>query len=212
MPLTCVMGMFRQSPLRLRKFHSECSCSIMASVRRTTPDELEILRVAGLIGVVLIALIALLLVRKPFGSKLVVKAYFSDAMSLRPGAPVRLAGVDIGSVKSVRARPELKEAPAEVVMVLTPLYELKIPSDSIASLATAGILGETYVQIDAARASGPPLEANAVLKTIPTTQISTHEILEKVEEMVSEKCGCDSRKKGDAVDPSARKPELSDQL
>ena len=72
-------------------------------------------------------------------------------------------------------------------MVLSPLYELKIPNDSIASLATAGILGETYVQIDAARASGPPLEANAVLKTIPTTQISTHEILEKVEEMVSEK-------------------------
>jgi phospholipid/cholesterol/gamma-HCH transport system substrate-binding protein len=104
-------------------------------------------RVAGLIGVVLIALIALLLVGKPFGHKLVVKAYFSDAMSLRAGAPVRLAGVDIGSVKSVRARPELKEAPAEVVMVLIPSYELKIPNDSTASLMTAGILGETYVQL-----------------------------------------------------------------
>jgi phospholipid/cholesterol/gamma-HCH transport system substrate-binding protein len=95
-------------------------------------------RVAGLLGVVLIALIALLLVRKPFSDKMVVKAYFSDAMSLRAGAPVRLAGVDIGSVKSVRARPELKEAPAEVVMVLTPSYELKIPNDSTASLATGG--------------------------------------------------------------------------
>ena len=89
--------------------------------------------------------------------------------------------------------------------MLTPSYELKIPSDSTASLTTAGILGETYVQIDAARASGPPLEANAVLKTIPTTQLSTHEILEKVEEMVSTKCGCDSPKKGDAPEPSVRK-------
>ena len=71
-------------------------------------------RVAGLIGAVLIALIALLLVRKPFGDTLVVKPYFSDAMSFRPGAPVLLAGVDIGSVTSVRARPELKEAPSEV--------------------------------------------------------------------------------------------------
>ncbi len=162
-------------------------------------------RVAGLLGVVLIALIALLLVRKPFSDKMVVKAYFSDAMSLRAGAPVRLAGVDIGSVKSVRARPELKEAPAEVVMVLTPSYELKIPNDSTASLATAGVLGETYVQIDAARASGAPLEANAVLKTVPTTELSTHEILEKVNEMLSEKCGCGSPKKGDAADPSVRK-------
>jgi len=162
-------------------------------------------RGAGLVGVVLITLIALLLERKPFGHEIVIKAYFSDAMSLRAGASVRLAGVDIGSVKSVRARPELKEAPAEVVMVLAPSYELKIPNDSTASLTTAGILGETYVQIDAARASGPPLEANAVLKTIPTTQLSTHELLEKVEEMVSEKCGCDSRKKGDAADSSVRK-------
>jgi phospholipid/cholesterol/gamma-HCH transport system substrate-binding protein len=162
-------------------------------------------RVAGLVGVVLIALIVLLLARKPFGHEIMIKAYFSDAMSLRAGAPVRLAGVDIGSVKSVRARPELKEAPAEVVMVLTPSYELKIPNDSTASLTTAGLLGETYVQIDAARASGPPLEANAVLRTIPTTQLSTHEILEKVEQMVSQKCGCDSPKKGDSADPSVKK-------
>jgi phospholipid/cholesterol/gamma-HCH transport system substrate-binding protein len=162
-------------------------------------------RVAALVGVVLIALIALLLVRRPFSHQTLVKAYFADAMNLRAGAAVRLAGVDIGSVKSVRVRPELKEAPAEVIMAFTPSYELRIPNDSTASLSTAGILGETYVQIDAARASGPPLQENAVLKTIPTTQLSTLEILEKLEEMVSEKCGCDSRKNADAADPSIKK-------
>jgi ABC-type transporter Mla subunit MlaD len=150
-------------------------------------------------------LIALLLARKPFRHEVVIKAYFSNAMSLRAGAPVRLAGVEIGSVKSVRARPELKEAPAEVVMVLTPSYELKVPNDSTALLATAGILGQTYVEIDATRASGPPLETNAVLKAIPTTQLSTHELLERVEEMMSEKCGCGSSKRGDAADQSVKK-------
>jgi len=35
--------------------------------------------------------------------------------------------------------------------------------------------------------------------------ISTHDILETVEEMITEKCGCDSRKKGDAADPSVSK-------
>jgi hypothetical protein len=120
------------------------------------------LRVAGLVGLALAAFIALLFVREPFGHKLVVKAYFSNAMSLRNGAPVRLAGVDVGSVRSVRARPELKEAPAEVVMVLTPAYELKIPNDSTVSLATTGVLGSTYVEIDVAHASGAPIGSNVL--------------------------------------------------
>jgi len=66
---------------------------------------------------------------------------------------------------------EVEDSPSHHLGVLTPSYELKIPNDSTASLTTAGIVGETYVQIDAARASGPPLEAEAVLKTIPTTQL-----------------------------------------
>lgn len=163
------------------------------------------IRVAALVGVVVTALVVLLLVRNRFVHKTVVKAYFSNAMSLRAGAPVRLAGVDIGSVKSVRARPEMKEAPAEVVMVLTPSYELKIPNDSIASLATAGVLGETYVDIEVARASGAPIGTNSVLKTTPTTQLSTQEMLEKFGEILSKRCDCDSGRKVDTTDTTARK-------
>jgi MlaD protein len=163
------------------------------------------IRVAGLIGVVLAALVVLLFARNPFVHKTVVKAYFSNAMSLRAGAQVRLSGVEIGTVKSVRARPEMKEAPAEVVMELTPSYELKIPNDSIASLATAGVLGETYVEIDAAHASGAPIGTNAVLKTIPTTQLSTHEMLEKFGEILAKRCDCDSGRKDDTPDTTARK-------
>jgi len=162
-------------------------------------------RVAGLAGVVLAVLGALLLVREPSGHKMVVKAYFSNARILRAGAPVRLAGVDIGSVKSVHVRPELKEAPAEVVMVLTPSYELNIPNDSTATLATAGVLGETYVEIDAAHAAGAPIGTNAVLKTTPTIELTTQEMLEKFGEILSKKCDCDSGKKGDTPDTSVKK-------
>jgi ABC-type transporter Mla subunit MlaD len=55
-----------------------------------------------------------------------VKAYFTNASGLRDGANVRVAGVDVGSVKSVRVRPELKEEPVEVVMVLNPRYEVSV--------------------------------------------------------------------------------------
>jgi phospholipid/cholesterol/gamma-HCH transport system substrate-binding protein len=85
-------------------------------------------------------------------------------MGLRAGAPLGFAGVDRGSVKSVRAKPEVKNSPVEVVMVFNPRYELKIPNDSTVLLETAGILGETFIDLDAARATGPPIGANAVRK------------------------------------------------
>jgi phospholipid/cholesterol/gamma-HCH transport system substrate-binding protein len=161
----------------------------------------RLFRVTGLIGFALAALIALLLISKPFAHKTVVRAYFLDAMNLRPGAPVRLAGVEIGSVESVRARPELKDAPAEVVLVLSPSYELKIPNDSTASVASAGILGPTYVEIDVTGTSGPPIGAAAVLKTTVTHQLNAQEALEKLQEILRRKCACDSGKSDVADTP-----------
>jgi phospholipid/cholesterol/gamma-HCH transport system substrate-binding protein len=164
-------------------------------------------RLAALVGVAVLVL--LLVVLRPLGHKLVVKAYFTNALGLRAGAPVRLAGVDIGSVKSVRARPELKEAPVEVVMVLNPPYELKIPNDSTVLVETAGVLGETYVDIDAASGSGPPIGANAVLKTKPTVQLTTEQVIEKLREVLGKKtCDCDA-KKDDATVTTAKKKALS---
>ena len=91
-------------------------------------------------------------------------------------------------------------------MVLTPSYELRIPNDATASLATAGVLGETYVEIDVGHASGPPIVSNAVLKTVATTQISTQNLLENVEDILSRKCDCDARKKNnDASGTTTRK-------
>ena len=101
--------------------------------------------VVALIG---LGVVVFLFVRST-GNKLTVKTYFTNASGLRDGANVRVAGVDVGSVKSVRVRPELKEEPVEVVMVLNPRYEVRIPADSIVSLETEGVLGPTYVEIDA---------------------------------------------------------------
>jgi len=145
------------------------------------------IRVLSLITAVCAALVALLFIGRPFSHKLILKAYFIDGRDLRPGARVRLAGVDIGSVESVRVRPELKEAPVEVVMVLKPTYELKIPNDSVAMLRNAGLLGGTYVAIDISGAMGPQLQKNGTLKTAPTTDATSEEMLKKIDEVLKKK-------------------------
>ena len=88
---------------------------------------------------------------------LTLTTYFKDAHGLRAGAPVRVAGVDVGHVISVRVRDDLRDRPAEVVMVLQTSYPLNLPSDAFVSLESAGVLGETYPEIDITNTSGQAL-------------------------------------------------------
>jgi ABC-type transporter Mla subunit MlaD len=97
-----------------------------------------------------------------------IKSCFDDVQGLRAGGPVRLAGVEVGTVQSVRANPQRKDCPAEVEMRLATTYEIKIPRDSIAGLGTAGVLGETYVEIDTTQSSGQPVENYGYLKSRPS--------------------------------------------
>ena len=96
--------------------------------------------------------------------QLEVKTYFGDAHGLRAGAPVRVAGVDVGRVADVHVRSELKEHDAEVVLLIQTPYELTIPADSVVSLRRDGLLGEIYAEVDIRHASGPPIRNKGVLK------------------------------------------------
>ena len=96
------------------------------------------------------------------GHKFELKTYIQDANCQHEGAPVRLAGVDIGTVSNVRADPSLRDS--EILMTVTTPYELKIPNDATVSLATAGVLGERFVEIDVRNATGAPLVSGGVLK------------------------------------------------
>ena len=144
------------------------------------------------------ALGIVLLLTKPSGHELKLKCYFQDAQGLRPGARVRVAGVDVGSVTGVRVRPELRDHAAEVAMSLHTQYELKIPRDSAASLETTGVLGETFVQIHVQDASGPPLQDGGVLQSRASDSPTPQQWLECLANLVDHK-PCDLRAQAESV-------------
>ncbi len=77
-----------------------------------------------------------------------LKAYFSGAGGLREGAQVRLAGIPVGNVAKIRiSRYTEPNRAVEVVMRVTKRYQDQIRTDSEAMAATAGLLGESYVDI-----------------------------------------------------------------
>jgi len=98
-----------------------------------------------------------------FTSKIILKSYFPDASGLAIGAPVRLSGVDIGSVKEVRVVPGKPLAPVEVTMKVTRKYDFFLRKDSKTILSTAGVLGQTYINIDSSQAKGAKVDDGDIL-------------------------------------------------
>ena len=135
------------------------------------------------LGVLLIIVVGLVLLgafafRRNHQQRFVAKTYFTNVAGLHVGAAVRVAGVDVGSVNQINIRPELHEHPAEIVMMVT-TPELRIPSDSVVLLSTEGVLGQTFVDIDIAHASGPPLSNEGVLAS-RENDTETQEIIRKI--------------------------------
>lgn len=108
-----------------------------------------------------------------FTRKLVVDAYVDNAGGLTVGAPVRLEGVDIGNVVGIRvtADPKRKLAPVRVSMKVTTKYEETMKNDCEVSLATAGVLGQVFVDMDCRQAKGSPLKNGDELPTRDTPQL-----------------------------------------
>jgi phospholipid/cholesterol/gamma-HCH transport system substrate-binding protein len=102
-----------------------------------------------------------------FTSRITLKSYFDSASTLRVGAPVRLSGVDIGNVTKIRIVPDKDKqlTPVEVLMKVSTKYNFNLRRDSVTSLETAGVLGETYIDIDSTQALGPQVQDGDILAT-----------------------------------------------
>src|SRR5271169_2358902 len=107
-----------------------------------------------------------------FTSKITLRSFIDNAGGLREGAPVRLSGVDIGNVTKVRVVSGRPQTPVQVTMKVATTYAFALHKDSIAMLATAGVLGETFVDIDSTLAKGPAVQDGDTLnaKSVPDIQ------------------------------------------
>jgi phospholipid/cholesterol/gamma-HCH transport system substrate-binding protein len=107
-----------------------------------------------------------------FTKKITLRSYFDNSGGLRVGAPVRLEGVDIGNVQSIRIVPGHGNTPVEIVMRVNTKYSFSLRKDSVTTLATAGVLGETYIDISSINAKGPTVADGDTLETRDHPDIS----------------------------------------
>jgi len=87
-----------------------------------------------------------------FWQRYPIKTVFADIAGLKEGAPVRLAGMEVGSVTKVA----LTGDRVEVLMEVGREHQGRITSTSVASLGSVSLLGEAAVDITAS-SSGTPV-------------------------------------------------------
>lgn len=83
-------------------------------------------------------------------AKYQVRTYLPEVEGLNIGAPVRLDGLEVGNVVTIRMNPQAagdRSRNIELVMSIDRRYEEHIRTDSVASLITEGLLGNRYAKI-----------------------------------------------------------------
>ena len=102
-----------------------------------------------------------------------LKAYMSSAGDLREGAQVRLAGISVGSLVKIRISPYAeKERAVELELKIARTYQKEIRGDSVASVNTVGLLGDSYVDITRGSPAQEPIADGGTVKTAESATIA----------------------------------------
>jgi phospholipid/cholesterol/gamma-HCH transport system substrate-binding protein len=99
-----------------------------------------------------------------FESRYTIHADFVQVGGLVEGATVRLAGVQIGRVSDVSLAGEAG-GKVRVSMSVATQYANRIRKNSVARIATQGLLGDRIVEISMGTAQAPPVQPGEVIPT-----------------------------------------------
>jgi phospholipid/cholesterol/gamma-HCH transport system substrate-binding protein len=77
------------------------------------------------------------------GDTYALEARFTSASGLNAGSSVLVAGVPVGKVESIRVEPSEYTA----IVTFRVMSGLHLPTDSIASIKTTGLIGDKYVAL-----------------------------------------------------------------
>jgi phospholipid/cholesterol/gamma-HCH transport system substrate-binding protein len=100
------------------------------------------------------------------GESYTITARFSSVGELKRGDPVKLAGVNVGEV----GRISLKDFAAETELVLDGVVEL--PEDTIASIQSAGLLGDAYVSLSPGASDKDLPDRGRIRRTEPAVSLT----------------------------------------
>jgi phospholipid/cholesterol/gamma-HCH transport system substrate-binding protein len=101
--------------------------------------------------------------RRLWESKAAYRASFKDVAGLKPGAPVRMGGLDIGTVTSVGHDGDPGDPRIFVAMSIVKQEATRIRTDSIARVVGKGLLGDKMVELTAGGADAAEMPPQSLI-------------------------------------------------
>ena len=138
------------------------------------------------VSISVLAVVILLLGRTQslFARKARLHCSFENTGGLVVGAPVRLAGVDIGIVHSIRFAPDLRERKVLVQLGVEGRYLERIREDSVAHLDSKGLLGDMIVNITVGSADKRALADGDAIRSQESTGLT--KVIDSVQEGIDQ--------------------------
>ncbi len=147
------------------------------------------LRVGALVLIASVVVIGLIFLMSAttggiFAEKIILRSYFANAAGLKNGAPVTLEGVTIGNVSGMSVDPSHNPTPVQVTMEVGRDFQKDLHTDSTATIAQAGVLGDSFVDLDSTHAKGAPPPLNGIT-VIPSGNAPTvQDVIQTSEESI----------------------------
>ncbi|MFH0731433.1 MAG: MlaD family protein [Candidatus Omnitrophota bacterium] len=115
------------------------------------------------VGIILLAMVVFSIGDFLFKTGYNIKIHLNFADGVQIAAPVRVAGVEVGEVKStsIFKDPETKKTKVELMVWLTD--DAKIEKDATVLINTLGLIGEKYVEIIPGTPESPVLQDGDVI-------------------------------------------------
>ena len=121
--------------------------------------------VALSLGLLVASILLLSSERGIFTERYRVVARFDNVQGLLGGAPVWLAGKEVGRVETVRFDRLGVTPPIIVVLKIDADVRDRVRADSIATIGTIGLLGDSYVEIGLGSLEAPEIEPGGTIQT-----------------------------------------------
>ena len=141
-----------------------------------------------LAGIAFCALVIFLLgdEKRLFETQMVLETSFVDVQGLKAGAPVRMGGIDIGTVEQVGFGEKAEDSNIYVRMSIVRSEARRIKTDSKARVQTRGLLGDKMIEITLGQDGGEIQDGAHLPSEVPKDVFSRVDEIAKKADVVME--------------------------
>ena len=120
-------------------------------------------------------------IQQTFFRPTAITAYFTTATAIYPGDEVRIAGVKVGTIESIRP------VGTQATMTLHVDRGIRVPADAKAVIVAQNLVSARYVQLTPAYESGPAMGDGAVIPIERTAvPVEWNEVKEQLMRLATE--------------------------